>query len=112
MTFFCFLFYHTIGPLCYISYHYCYPFSSFKLGELVKKIEQELEEANSRVKEKQVAYNDCVSMVLMLEKSIKEHDNNREGRLKDLQKKIKAIKSEVQLASKELKVGFDIAEAY
>ncbi|OAY30564.2 hypothetical protein MANES_14G036500v8 [Manihot esculenta] len=74
-----------------------------KLGELVKKIEQELEEANSMVKEKQVAYNDCVSMVLMLEKSIKEHDNNREGRLKDLQKKIKAIKSEVQLASKELK---------
>ncbi|XP_057998244.1 structural maintenance of chromosomes protein 2-1 isoform X1 [Hevea brasiliensis] len=74
-----------------------------KLGELVKKIEQELTEANSTVKEKQVLYNECVSMVLMLEKSIKEHDNNREGRLKDLEKKIKALKSEVQLASKDLK---------
>ncbi|KAF2311710.1 hypothetical protein GH714_026311 [Hevea brasiliensis] len=84
--------------LCYIS-----SFAAFKLGELVKKIEQELTEANSTVKEKQVLYNECVSMVLMLEKSIKEHDNNREGRLKDLEKKIKALKSEVQLASKDLK---------
>ncbi|KAF2315781.1 hypothetical protein GH714_040319 [Hevea brasiliensis] len=74
-----------------------------KLGELVKKIEQELEEANSKAKEKQILYKECVSMVSMLEKSIKEHDNNREGRLKDLEKKIKAIKSEVQLASKDLK---------
>lgn len=46
-------------------------------------------------------------MVSVLEKSIKEHDNNREGRLKDLEKKIKAIKVQIQSASKDLKVGFD-----
>ncbi len=96
-------FFHTIVHLCCISYF-------VKLGELVKKIEQELEEANSKAKEKQILYKECVSMVSMLEKSIKEHDNNREGRLKDLEKKIKAIKSEVQLASKDLKVFFDIAK--
>ncbi|XP_037491870.1 structural maintenance of chromosomes protein 2-1 isoform X2 [Jatropha curcas] len=74
-----------------------------KLGELVKKIEQELEEANSIAKEKQNLYEECVSTVSMLEKSIREHDNNREGRLKDLEKKIKAMKAQVQLASKDLK---------
>lgn len=52
-------------------------------------------------------YENCVSAVSVLEKSIKEHDNNREGRLKDLEKKIKAIKVQIQSASKDLKVGFD-----
>ncbi|KAJ0043677.1 hypothetical protein Pint_17204 [Pistacia integerrima] len=74
-----------------------------KLGEMVKKIEQELEEAKAAAKEKQVLYENCVSTVSMLEKSIKEHDNNREGRLKDLEKKIKAVKVQMQSASKDLK---------
>ncbi|KAK9292222.1 hypothetical protein L1049_020184 [Liquidambar formosana] len=74
-----------------------------KLGELVKKIEQELGEAKSVAKEKQLLYENCVTTVLLLEKSIKEHANNREGRLKDLEKKIKATKAQMQSASKELK---------
>ena len=45
----------------------------------------------------------------MLEKTIREHDNNREGRLKDLEKKIKAVKVKMQSGSKDLKVSFDIA---
>lgn len=48
----------------------------------------------------------------MLEKSVKEHENNREGRLKDLEKKIKAIKAQMQSASNNLRVGFVIAEVY
>lgn len=44
----------------------------------------------------------------MLEKSIREHDNNREGRLKDLEKKIKAVKAKMQSASKDLKVRFHL----
>ncbi|KAJ1388615.1 RecF/RecN/SMC, N-terminal [Sesbania bispinosa] len=74
-----------------------------KLGELVKKIEQELEEAKSSVKEKQTLYEDCVKTVSSLEKSIKEHDNNRESRLKALEKKIKSIKSQMQSSLKDLK---------
>ncbi|XP_050220819.1 structural maintenance of chromosomes protein 2-1-like isoform X2 [Mercurialis annua] len=74
-----------------------------KLGELVRKIEQELKEANSTAKEKQILYDECVSTVSMLEKSIKDHDNNREGRLKDMEKKIKAIKAQLQSGSKNLK---------
>ncbi|KAH9678438.1 Structural maintenance of chromosomes protein 2-1 [Citrus sinensis] len=74
-----------------------------KLSEIVKKIEQELEEAKSSAKEKQLLYENSVSAVSVLEKSIKEHDNNREGRLKDLEKKIKAIKVQIQSASKDLK---------
>ncbi|OIW07987.1 hypothetical protein TanjilG_20088 [Lupinus angustifolius] len=74
-----------------------------KLGELVKKIEQELEEAKSSTKEKQLLYDDCVKTVKSLEKSIKDHDNNRERRLKDLEKKIKSIKSQMQSSSKDLK---------
>ncbi|CAL0303430.1 unnamed protein product [Lupinus luteus] len=74
-----------------------------KLGELVKKIEQELEEAKSATKEKQLLYEDCVKTVKALEKSIKDHDNNRERRLKDLEKKIKSIKSQMQSSSKDLK---------
>ncbi|KAJ0098691.1 hypothetical protein Patl1_19865 [Pistacia atlantica] len=92
--------------LFWISYsmHFSHPAaSSLQLGEMVKKIEQELEEAKAAATEKQVLYEDCVSTVSMLEKSIKEHDNNREGRLKDLEKKIKAVKVQMQSASKDLK---------
>lgn len=78
---------------------------------MVKKIEQELEEAKAAAKEKQILYENCVSTVSMLEKSIKEHDNNREGRLKDLEKKIKAVKVQMQSASKDLKVGFVAVES-
>lgn len=63
-------------------------------------------------KEKQLLYENCVNRVSLLEKSIKEHDNNREGRLKDLEKKIKMIKSQTQSSSKALKVGIDTAELY
>ncbi|XP_058205713.1 structural maintenance of chromosomes protein 2-1-like [Rhododendron vialii] len=74
-----------------------------KLGEHVKRIEQELSEAKSAASEKQLFYENCVATVLMLEKSIHEHTNNRDGRLKDLEKKIKAYKAQVQSASKDLK---------
>ncbi|KAL9406238.1 hypothetical protein Peur_003210 [Populus x canadensis] len=74
-----------------------------KLGEVVKKIEQELEEAKFAAKEKEILYNECVSTVSKLEKSIKEHDNNREGRLKNLEKQIKATKAQMKSASKDLK---------
>ncbi|XP_027355301.1 structural maintenance of chromosomes protein 2-2-like isoform X2 [Abrus precatorius] len=74
-----------------------------KLGELVKKIEQELEEAKSTVKDKQLLYEDCVKTVSSLEKSIREHDNNRASRLKGLEKKIKSIKSQMQSYLKDLK---------
>lgn len=72
-------------------------------------MEQELEETKSAAKEKQLVYEDCVTRVSTLEKSIKEHDNSRAGRLKDLEKKIKATKSQTQSALKELKVGFSMA---
>ncbi|CAI8607534.1 unnamed protein product [Vicia faba] len=75
-----------------------------KLGELVKKLEQELLEAKSAVKEKELLYKNCVKTVSSLEKSIKEHANNRETRLKGLEKKIKSIKSQMQSSSKDLKV--------
>ncbi|XP_057456951.1 structural maintenance of chromosomes protein 2-1-like [Lotus japonicus] len=75
-----------------------------KLGELVKKIEQELEEAKSAVKEKQLLYEDCVKTVSTLETSIKEHNNSRESRLKGLEKKIKSVKSQMQSSLKDLKV--------
>ncbi|KAG5558356.1 hypothetical protein RHGRI_008323 [Rhododendron griersonianum] len=74
-----------------------------KLGEHVKRIEQELSEAKSAASEKQLLYENCVATVSMLEKSIHEHTNNRDGRLKDLEKKIKAYKAQVQSASKDLK---------
>ncbi|KAJ8772139.1 hypothetical protein K2173_027316 [Erythroxylum novogranatense] len=74
-----------------------------KLGELVKKIEQELEEAKVAAKEKQALYDKCLGEVKRLEKSIKEHDSSRTNRLKDLEKKIKVIKAEMQSASKDVK---------
>ncbi|XXG40098.1 hypothetical protein AAC387_Pa01g0897 [Persea americana] len=74
-----------------------------KLGELVRKIEKELEDAKLEAKEKNLLYNNCVSTVSLLEKSINEHGKQREGRLKDLEKKIKTIKVQMQSASKDLK---------
>ncbi|XP_022736181.1 structural maintenance of chromosomes protein 2-1-like isoform X3 [Durio zibethinus] len=74
-----------------------------KLAEMVKSIEQELEQAKSAVKEKQILCEKHVSTVLELEKSIRDHDNNREGRLKDLERKIKATKAQMQSTSKDLK---------
>ncbi|KAF7148659.1 hypothetical protein RHSIM_Rhsim03G0166400 [Rhododendron simsii] len=75
-----------------------------KLGEHVKRIEQELSEAKFAASEKQLMYENCVATVSMLEKAIHEHTNNRDGRLKDLEKKIKAYKAQVQSASKDLKM--------
>ncbi|CAN1267092.1 Structural maintenance of chromosomes protein 2-2 [Linum perenne] len=74
-----------------------------KLGELVKKIEQDLDEAKAAAEEKQSLYDKCLSTVSELEKSIKEHDNSREKRLKDLEKKVKTTKAKMQSASKDLK---------
>ncbi|CAD5335627.1 unnamed protein product [Arabidopsis thaliana] len=74
-----------------------------KLGEAVKKLEEELEEAKSQIKEKELAYKNCFDAVSKLENSIKDHDKNREGRLKDLEKNIKTIKAQMQAASKDLK---------
>lgn len=73
-------------------------------------MEQELAETKSAAKEKQLLYDNCVSKVSLLEKSIKDHDNNREGRLKELEKKIKAAKAQMQSASKDLKVSFIVSE--
>ncbi|KAL8217998.1 hypothetical protein R6Q57_021371 [Mikania cordata] len=74
-----------------------------KLSETVKRIEQELTEAKSALNEKQALYKECVAEVETLEKSIHDHSNNRDQLLKDLEKKIKAVKTKMQAASKDLK---------
>ncbi|XP_047264461.1 structural maintenance of chromosomes protein 2-1 isoform X2 [Capsicum annuum] len=74
-----------------------------KLGELVKKLEQELGEAKSGIEEKKLVNESCLAKVSYLEKSIHEHAGNRESRLKDLEKKVKTIKSQMQSALKDLK---------
>ncbi|KAJ9547299.1 hypothetical protein OSB04_019842 [Centaurea solstitialis] len=74
-----------------------------KLSEIVKRIEQELAEAKSSVNEKQDFYKECVTVADTLEKSIHDHANNRDRRLKDLEKKIKLVKTKMQSASKDLK---------
>ncbi|KAL3373464.1 hypothetical protein AABB24_005448 [Solanum stoloniferum] len=74
-----------------------------KLGELVKKIEQELGEAKSGVEEKKLVYESCLAKVSCLEKSIHDHAGNRESRLKDLENKIKTIKRQMQSSLKDLK---------
>ncbi|KAK9063288.1 hypothetical protein SSX86_017158 [Deinandra increscens subsp. villosa] len=74
-----------------------------KLSEIVKKIEQELAEAKSALNEKQALYKERVAEVATLEKSIHDHTNNRDRILKDLEKKIKAVKTKMQSASKDLK---------
>lgn len=75
-----------------------------QLGELVNKLKQDLEAAKKERKEKQAHYENCNSSIKKLEKSIKEHGSQREARLKDLDKSIKSIKTQMQLASKKLKV--------
>jgi structural maintenance of chromosome 2 len=75
-----------------------------QLGELVKKLEQGLEVAKQERKEKQTHYDNCSSSIKKLERSIKDHSNQREARLKDLDKSIKSIKTQMQSASKKLKV--------
>lgn len=72
----------------------------------MKKIEEDLEEAKLRVKEKQLQHNNSILIVSTLEKSIKENGNQRETRLKDLEKKIKLLKSDMQSALRQLKVAF------
>ncbi|KAH0686172.1 hypothetical protein KY289_018908 [Solanum tuberosum] len=74
-----------------------------KLGELVKKIEQELGEAKSGVEEKKLVYESCLAKVSCLEKSIHDHAGNRESRLKDLENKVKTIKRQLQSSLKDLK---------
>ncbi|XP_015070610.1 structural maintenance of chromosomes protein 2-1 [Solanum pennellii] len=74
-----------------------------KLGELVKKIEQELGEAKSGVEEKKLVYESCLAKVSCLEKSIHDHAGNRESRLKDLENKVKTIKRQMQSSLKDLK---------
>ncbi|GAB2265441.1 Structural maintenance of chromosomes protein 2-2 [Dionaea muscipula] len=74
-----------------------------KLGESVKKIEEDLEDARSALKEKQLLYKNCVEKVSSLEKSIKEYQSSRGSRLKDLEKRIQGLKAQVQSSSKELK---------
>ncbi|KAJ0988950.1 hypothetical protein J5N97_007306 [Dioscorea zingiberensis] len=76
-----------------------------KLAELVKKLEKDLQEAKTGAKEKQLLHENCVAKVAALEKSIKEQGSLRETRLKDLDKKIKSLKLEMQSASKKLKVS-------
>lgn len=68
------------------------------------KLEQELEEAKLLAKEKQTRYKNCISTVSELEKAIGEHGNQREFKLKDLDKRIKSLKSDLQSARKLLKV--------
>uniref|UniRef100_A0A0D9V970 SMC hinge domain-containing protein n=1 Tax=Leersia perrieri TaxID=77586 RepID=A0A0D9V970_9ORYZ len=74
-----------------------------KLGELVKKLEQELQESKQELKEKQEQHKKSVSTVSELEKTIKTYGTEREGRLKALERKIKSLKSELQSMSKQLK---------
>ncbi|GMH08779.1 hypothetical protein Nepgr_010619 [Nepenthes gracilis] len=74
-----------------------------KLGESVKKIEQDLTDARFVLKEKELLYKNCIEKVSSLEKSIKEYQCSRDDRLKDLEKQIKGLKSQMQSASKELK---------
>ncbi|CAH9090746.1 unnamed protein product [Cuscuta epithymum] len=74
-----------------------------KLGEIVKKIEHELEEAKLAVKEKELQYSSCIDKVSWLQKSIRDHAGSREDKLKDLEKKIKTIKSQTQSLLKNLK---------
>ncbi|KAK6132193.1 hypothetical protein DH2020_034051 [Rehmannia glutinosa] len=63
-----------------------------KLSELVKRIEEELGEAKSAIKEKKLLYDECVAKVSYLEKSIHDHAGNRESRLKDLEKRLRLLK--------------------
>jgi structural maintenance of chromosome 2 len=81
-----------------------------KLGDAVKKLEEEVEEMRSQIKEKEGLYKSCADTVSTLEKSIKDHDKNREGRLKDLEKNIKTLKARIQASSKDLKGHENVRE--
>ncbi|KAH6788453.1 structural maintenance of chromosomes 2 [Perilla frutescens var. frutescens] len=74
-----------------------------QLREWVQSTEEKLGEAKSSIKDKKVIYDECVAKVTSLEKSIHDHAGNRESRLKDLEKKIKVIKSQMQAASENLR---------
>ncbi|KAK6926412.1 SMCs flexible hinge [Dillenia turbinata] len=74
-----------------------------KLSEVVKRIELEVFETKSTCEEKQILYENCLKTVSLLEKSIKDHASNRGNKLKDLEKKIKTTKAQMQTASKDLK---------
>ncbi|KAH6824279.1 structural maintenance of chromosomes 2 [Perilla frutescens var. hirtella] len=74
-----------------------------QLREWVQSTEEKLGEAKSSIKDKKVLYDECVAKVTSLEKSIHDHAGNRESRLKDLEKKIKVIKSQMQAASENLR---------
>lgn len=99
---FCLLLFCLFNSLVFV---FNYLLGVFQLSEHVKRIEQELSEAKSAANEKQLLHEKCKATVSMLEKSIHEHTNNRDGILKDLEKKIKDYKAKVQSESKHLKVG-------
>ncbi|RVW19296.1 hypothetical protein CK203_093796 [Vitis vinifera] len=64
-------------------------------------------ESKSTAKEKQFLLENCVNTVSLLEKSIKEHANNGDGRLKDLEKNEKALKSQMISDSRTSRVYDD-----
>ncbi|XP_020693764.1 structural maintenance of chromosomes protein 2-1 [Dendrobium catenatum] len=74
-----------------------------KLGELVRKIEQEIEETKLYGEQKQHLLENYVSNVQELEKLIREHATHRESMLKELDKRIKVLKADLQSASKQMK---------
>ncbi|KAI0510484.1 hypothetical protein KFK09_011086 [Dendrobium nobile] len=74
-----------------------------KLGELVRKIEQEIEETKLYGEQKQHLLENYVSNVQELEKLIREHSTHRESMLKELDKRIKILKADLQSASKQMK---------
>lgn len=74
-----------------------------KLAETVKKIEQDLADAKSSLKEKQLQYENSLEKVVSTENLIKDYDSNRNSRLKSLEKKIKLSKTQMLSVSKELK---------
>ncbi|KAJ6934872.1 hypothetical protein NC651_009764 [Populus alba x Populus x berolinensis] len=71
-----------------------------KLGEVVKKIEQELEEAKSAAKEKQILYNECCQCLKNLSKSTIIIEK---ASLKTWRETNKATKAQMQSVSKDLK---------
>ncbi|GJW42205.1 structural maintenance of chromosomes protein 2-1 [Tanacetum coccineum] len=74
-----------------------------KLSEIVKRINQELEEAKYTLTEKQAFYEECVTKVANLEISVQDHANNEDGSLKTRAEKIEAVKKKMQSAKKNLK---------
>ncbi|CAN6468378.1 unnamed protein product [Victoria cruziana] len=73
-----------------------------KIAEMVKKIEEELDEASRNAKVKKELHEACLSEVSSLETSIKEHARERGGKLAALDRKIKSIKGQMQSSSKDL----------